>query len=115
VQSFPVGSGEWQVSTNFGFWPRWRRDGRELFYMDSAVGGKLLAVDVKANGPTFNAGTPRELFATGYVNLPAGGRFHPYAVAADGQRFLIPRPEQIVAETTLPIVAVLNWAEGLKK
>ena len=84
--------------------------------MTTVSGGKLVAVDVKANSSTFEAGTPRELFDTGYVNLPGGGRYHTYAVSPDGQRFLIPRPESTAAaETTSQIVVVLNWADGIRK
>ena len=84
--------------------------------MSQSTADKLVAVEVKANGPTFEAGTPRELFDTGYVNLTHGGRYHTYAVSPDGRRFLIPRPESIAAaETTSPIVVVLNWADGIRK
>ena len=116
VQPFPTGQGKWQASTNGGQFARWRRDGRELFYMSATSLGKLVAVDVKTSGATFEFGTPRELFDTGYVNLAAGGRYHTYAVSPDGQRFLIPRPQaNAPAETSSPIVVVLNWAEGIRR
>ena len=115
VRPFPAGPGKWQISTNGGSFARWRRDGRELFYMDRGSSGKLVAIDVKSSASTFEAGTPKELFDPGYVNLPAGGPYHTYAVSPDGQRFLIPRPESAAAETPAPIVVVLNWAEGIRK
>jgi Tol biopolymer transport system component len=62
VQPFPQGAGKWQVSTSGGFFPRWRRDARELFYTTQATGGKMMAVDVKSAGSMFEAGTPKELF-----------------------------------------------------
>jgi len=118
VQPFPQGTSKWQVSTNGGQYPRWRHDGRELFYMSRASGGKMMAVDVKSAGSAFETGTPQELFEPAYVNLPhgSGGPYHTYAVSPDGQRFLIPRPPSNDQQTTAtPIVVVLNWLEGLKK
>jgi serine/threonine protein kinase len=124
VRPFPTGEGRWQVSTNGGVFPRWRHDGKELFYMSApALGGanaKLVAVPVQATGSTFEAGSPRELFDSGYVDLPHfganGGNYHTYAVSPDGRRFLIPRPVAGSAATAQsPITIVLNWTAALKK
>jgi serine/threonine protein kinase len=116
VQPFPDGAGKWQVSTNGGNFPRWRRDGRELFYMTQVSGGKMMAVDVRASGSTFEAGTPKELFDSPYINLSHTGRYHTYAVSADGQRFLIPhQPSSDAASLMMPIAVVENWAAGLIK
>jgi Tol biopolymer transport system component len=122
VQPFPSGAGKWQVSTNGGQFPRWRRDGRELFYMAQASGGKMIAVDVRSSGSTFEAGTPRELFDSPYINFPhsgasiGAGPYHTFAVSADGQRFLIPHPPSSdTANLTMPIAVVENWAAGLGK
>jgi Tol biopolymer transport system component len=116
VRPFPTGAGKWQISTGVGAFPRWRADGRELFYMSSASNGKLMAVDVKVAGTTFEAGTPTALFDDGYINLPHPGNYHTYAVSHDGQRFLIPRPPSsaTVDSGSSPIVVVLNWAAGIK-
>jgi len=56
VQPFPVPSGKWQVSTGGGIQPRWRADGKELYFI--APDGKLMAASVTAAGVTFAAGTP---------------------------------------------------------
>ena len=81
-----------------------------------------MAVDVKPSGATFEAGTPKELFDSPYVNLthsavgPGAGPYQAYAVSADGQRFLIPHPPSSnTANPTMPIAVVVNWAAGLKK
>jgi Tol biopolymer transport system component len=112
VQSFPVGRGKWQVSTAGGGQPRWRRDGKELFYLTED--GKLMAVSVKA-GATFEAGTPALLFQTKTYGMaiisPAFGQ--QYDVTPDGQRFLI--NEDLSELTAAPITVVLNWTAGLKK
>jgi serine/threonine protein kinase/Tol biopolymer transport system component len=117
VQPFPTGSGKWQVSTNGGTFPRWRRDGRELFYMDRTSAGKMIAVDVNGTASVFVAGSPKELFDSGYLNLGHTAPYLPFAVSADGQRFLIPRGEGLSTADAIssPIAVVLNWDAGLKK
>ena len=116
VRPFPSGAGKWQISTTGGVVPRWRRDGKELFYMGATNLGKLFAVEVKASGATLEAGVPKALFDTGYVAMGhPGGTYHAYAVSPDGQRFLIPRPASAGAEetTSAAITVVLNWHSGL--
>jgi Tol biopolymer transport system component len=115
VRPFPSGAGKWQISTSGGQFPRWRSDGHELFYMSQVSYGKLMAVDVRSTGATFEAGTPKALFDSGYLNLAHSGFYHTYAVSPDGQRFLIPRPPAGSPDTdSSPIVVVLNWAAGLR-
>jgi len=48
-------AGKWQVSTEGGVEPRWRGNGKELYYM---TGPALMAVAVKTAGASFEAGTP---------------------------------------------------------
>ena len=115
VQPFPAGAGRWQVSTSGGVFPRWRGDGRELFYLERPTNGKLMAVDVKSSGSTFEAGAPKELFDSGYINLAHVANYQTYAVSADGQHFLIPRASNVTEATAAPIAVVLNWAAALKK
>ena len=122
MQSFFSGAGKWQVSTSGGQFPRWRRDGRELFYMTQASRGQMMAVDVRSSGATFEAGTPKELFDSPFILLthtgtgPGAGGYHTFAVSADGQRFLIPHPPSSdTANLTMPITVVENWAAGIKK
>ncbi|MGI9069039.1 MAG: protein kinase domain-containing protein [Pyrinomonadaceae bacterium] len=108
AQTFPASGGRWRVSTGGGCQPRWRRDGRELFYI--AADRKLMAVDVKL-GVTFEAGVPKALFGTSVLSL-TDFRSH-YAVTADGQRFLI---NSTIEETNAtPISVVVNWAADLKR
>jgi len=80
VQTFPTPGGKWQVSTNGGSYPRWSRDGKELFFIGADQ--KLMAVDVKP-GAKFEPGLPKPLFD---VRISADGY---YDVSKDG-RFLIP-------------------------
>jgi len=101
VQSFP-GGGKWQVSNGGGNSPRWRRDGRELFYY--AGDGKLMAAQVRV-GESFEVGATISLF-----EFRAGTVltiYTPYAVTADGQRFLI--NEVVETEPNAPLTVVVNW------
>jgi Tol biopolymer transport system component/predicted Ser/Thr protein kinase len=100
VCGFPDCSNRRQISTGGGTRPRWRADGRELFY--AARGGKLMVVDVGSNG---EFGAPKELFQV----RGAGD----YAVARDGQRFLV--AVGLEDPTTAPATVVLNWTADLKK
>jgi len=107
VQSFPGSGGKWQISAAGGMQPRWRRDGKELFFL--APDYKLMAVDVVTDRAIFTAGTPRLLFQTRAATLLNNA----YDVSADGQRFLI---NSFLGEpVSSPITLVLNWTAGLRK
>ena len=108
VQPFPDPSSKWPVSTSGGTQPRWRADGKELYFI--AADGKLMAASITA-GATFAAGTPVALFS---VTVPPGlgANKQQYAVSRDG-RFLINQPAE--ASTTTPITLVLNWTAPLNK
>jgi Tol biopolymer transport system component/predicted Ser/Thr protein kinase len=108
VQGFPAGNDRQQVSVGGGTQPRWRGDGKELFYV--APDRKVVAVDVRA-GERLDAGRPHALFATRILPL-VEARNH-YDVTPDGQRFVVNsrRPE----DATLPITVVVGWAPEAKK
>ncbi len=111
VQSFPASGGKWQVSTAGGAQPQWRRDGKELFYLSSDR--KLMAVEVKGNGPTFEAGVPQALFEPRLQTFGLPGPRNIYVATADGQRFLVTSaPEERIST---PTTVVLNWTADLKK
>ena len=82
VRPFPVSSGKWKISTAGGTEPRWRHDGKELFFL--APDMKLMAVAVEA-GPTFRSSRPNTLLR----NAHEPGRPWGYDVSADGQRFVM--------------------------
>jgi serine/threonine protein kinase/Tol biopolymer transport system component len=107
VQAFPEGGGKRQVSTDGGAQVRWRRDGRELFYI--GLDGRLIAVPfgVASDGQTVEPSTPVRLFATRIPDGPLQGGFRQqYVVAPDGQRFLI---NSVIPTPESPITLVLNW------
>jgi Tol biopolymer transport system component len=108
VQGFTPDSqqprGKWQISTAGGELPRWRRDGKELFYH---YGNTFFAVDVKTDGTSFEVGIPRPLFDAPTVtnNTLTGGA--PFVVSSDGQRFLILAPTEKSDST--PLEVMVNW------
>jgi len=109
VRPFPPSAeraGQWLVSNGGGVQPRWRRDGKELFYL--ANDQRLMSVEV-TTGPEFRSGTPRPLFAS----TGAAVNVFRYDVSADGKRFLAMSP--IAASGSVPIVVALNWMAGLKR
>ena len=107
VQGFTLDSsqarGKWQVSVDGGELPRWRRDGKELFFH---FGDGYFAVDVKTDGASFQAGIPRPLFEVPTVSsTPAGGA--PFAVTRDGQRFLV--LAAVEKAGSQPLDVLVNW------
>jgi serine/threonine protein kinase len=108
VLSFPASAGKRQISIKGGMGPNWGRDGRELYYY--APDGTLMAVEVKS-GERYEVGVPRRLFefraGNGLITVA------PYAVSADGQRFLL---NTLVDESGgAPLTIVLNWTADLKR
>jgi len=103
VESFPPGKGKWMISRDGGDKPRWRRDGREIFYYSPSE--RIMAVPVRP-GSGFDPGPPKEVAKVALTG-PVGW---PYDVTADGQRFLV-IPEERVEHFQL----ILNWPAMLKK
>jgi serine/threonine protein kinase len=111
VQPFPAAGGKWQISTGGGGQPRWRGDGKELFFV--SPDGKLMAAEVSA-APTFKAGVPKALFQAHLAGTGAGSRYvFRYAVAADGKRFLMNTQEE--QTDSPPITVVLNWLRSVTR
>jgi hypothetical protein len=92
------GSGQWQVSTDgVATQPiRWRRDGKELFYV--AADHRLMSVSVEAGAGSLRLAAPVPLFRVDSAS------FGSYDVAPDGQRFL--RSPSVGA---MPITVALDW------
>jgi eukaryotic-like serine/threonine-protein kinase len=96
---------KWQISNGGGAMPRWRRDGRELFYLDGS--NRITAVSLEISGDDLTIGTPTPLFA-----IAPRPQCRPYDVTADGQRFIV----NTIAEQESPnAVAIANWKARLKK
>ena len=117
VQSFPSPGTRYQVSTAGGTMPRWRGDGRELFYIRVGLGETLMSVSVETRGPGLRFATPEPLFDS-YASIIFSGSHllvQSYSVTKDGNRFLVAR--QVTAEGAnageTPLTVVLNWPAAL--
>jgi eukaryotic-like serine/threonine-protein kinase len=108
VQPFPGPGRKWQVSIGGGAYPRWKPDGKEIFFLKLPE-KMLMAVEVKP-GPTFEVGEPRALFQTQIKSIDFGTQ---YDVSPDGSRFLINTLIDPGKSEALTIVQ--NWQAGLKK
>jgi Tol biopolymer transport system component len=106
LQPFPGPGSKSPVSRSGGAQVRWRRDGKELFYV--GLDARLMAVPIRlaSKGPQIEIGTPVALFTTHIGGAVQGADRQQYMVSSDGQRFLM---NAIVEEPTAPIIMVLNW------
>jgi len=108
VQGFPLPGGLHQVSTDGGYYARWRGDGRELFYY--AADGQLMARTVTiGSGTALALGPPIPLFKARMLNGPIAkvGFRAQYDVSSDGRRFLVNLP--VEESPPQSITVVLNW------
>jgi serine/threonine protein kinase/Tol biopolymer transport system component len=107
VTSFPGVTGKWQVSRGGGSEPRWRGDGKEMFYI--APRGMLMAVPVTSSS-IFATGTPTPLFQIhGRAPISSTDVFT-YDVAKDGKRFLVNR--YVKPDHVPPLTILLNASTG---
>ncbi|MBZ5677552.1 MAG: protein kinase [Acidobacteriia bacterium] len=100
-----LGEGKWQISTDGGYTPKWRADGKEIFF--SYLIGRMMAVEVKTNGDVFEADVPHQLF------LAPATLFAGWDVTPDGKRFLLSVP-QAPGGAQMSVNVVLNWRAMLK-
>lgn len=107
VAPFLHGSGKWLVSTNGGTRPRWRRDGRELFYL--SLDSKMMSAGISEGPASVSVGEVRPLFQTN--SAPTNGWL--YDVSADGKKFLI--VTEAAQKSSTPLTVVTNWPALLKK
>jgi len=109
VSPFPSGTSKWQVSRGGGE-PRWRRDGKELFYLSAE--GKMMAVPMRL-GASFEAGSPVVLFQTHLRQAISAQDVFSYDVTGDGQKFLI--NTKVDEPNAAPLSIILNWASEMEK
>jgi eukaryotic-like serine/threonine-protein kinase len=110
VRAFPGGEGPWQVSIAGGYQPRWRGDGRELFYV--SPDGHIMVVSVKGGG-SFGVEKARPLFALRTLRQSLQGNRNDYDVTPDGQRFLANELAHDPAKATITVV--VNWTSKLER
>ena len=109
IRPFPGPGGKWQVSTNGGSRPRWRGDGKELFYFD--FDNFITVAETNLDSSTVEIGVVRPLFS---FRPFGGGGTELYDVTADGQRFLVVETTGS-AETSSPVTLVVNWMGHVKE
>jgi Tol biopolymer transport system component len=114
VVPFPPGdgrTGKSLVSSAGGLQPRWRADGKELYYL--GLDGSVIAVDTQTD-PAFQAETPHALFRPPtFTSGNATNTVYRYDATRDGKKFLM--VNALVGEPPSPVTVVLNWETGLKK
>lgn len=97
--------GKWQISSEGGQVPRWRKDGKELYYL--GLDNAITAVEVDGSGVSFSVGRSQRLFVA-----PVNPFASTFDVAPDGQRFVMSASPE---EEEPPLILMVNWTAGLNK
>jgi hypothetical protein len=108
--TFPGAQGKWQVSPGGGAEPRWRGDGKEIFYVDPK--GMLTAVTVNTDG-IFTTGAGSPLFQLHGRAHISNTDLYTYDVSKDGKRFLVDR--YVKPDHVEPLTVVLNASAPAQK
>jgi eukaryotic-like serine/threonine-protein kinase len=109
VRAFPAGAAKFPVSNGGGTLPRWRQDGKELFYR--GTDGRLMVVSVRPSAQGLEFSSPKALFS---IAPPAGIFAYPYDVSPDGQTILALAPAAGEAGAS-SLTVLVNWQASLKK
>jgi serine/threonine protein kinase len=110
VRPFENTGGQWQISPDQGYSPRWSVDGNRLFYRQVGSPSKFWSVEVNSSGGSFEAGPPKFLFSG---ELGADPFYLTYDVHPDGKRFVFWQPTTTTATNHLQFV--FNWFTELEK
>jgi eukaryotic-like serine/threonine-protein kinase len=106
IVPFPGPGGKRQVSTDSGCQVRWRKDGKELFFLSNDK--KLMSADVRTSDSSFQIAALRPLFETHIEDISS----YNYDIAPDGQRFIC---NYTLEQSTAEITLIVNWDAELKK
>ena len=98
-----------RVSADGGGQPKWRGDGKELFF--TTPSNRLMAVAVRASGDRLEVGLPTELFE---IRGLQGTGYDDYAASPDGQRFLVKRAGR-AEPASAQLQIVTNWTSLLER
>lgn len=118
VVPFLHGSGKWLVSAGGGSRPRWRRDGKELFYV--SPDSHIVSAEILTHGGSFAVGTVRPLFQA----TPALNPGWLYDASGDGKEFVVVNraiqmpgvnPNANLSTSAGQLTLVVNWPALLKK
>ena len=111
IQPFAADGGKWQVSDNGGRQPRWRGDGKELFFVGGNNGNEVLrAAAIRTAKNSVEIDPARDLFKI----VVLAGPDYEYDVGPDG-RLLTLQPFNASFMDGVPITVVSDWQAGLKK
>ena len=112
IQPFPLTGAKWPVSVVGGMLPAWRRDGKELFFLEPGS-GRMMAVDVVTDKEDFQWNKPHLLFQLPLALTHAAEPGSHYGVTPDGQRFLV-----VLVDDETPVQSlnvVVNWSSDLPR
>jgi Tol biopolymer transport system component len=100
------GDGRWEVSASGGRSPRWRRDGKEIFYLSPA--NQMMAAEVEEKGNSMVVRAAQALFRC--IPVPSQPWSAPYDVSPDGKKFVI----NSFSDDNTPLILLVNWTANLK-
>jgi eukaryotic-like serine/threonine-protein kinase len=112
VRPFPGPGGKWQISTSGGNYPKWSRNGKELFYR--IVDSKIMALTYSASGDSFHAEKP-QLWSPGQFTERGLGSPN-FDLHPDGKRFAVlkaPGTEQAAAVNKVSFI--FNFFDELRR
>ena len=109
IQAFPQGGNKRRVSVNGGIAPRWRADGKELFYVEDAT---LMATPISTS-PSLTVGSPKALFSAQGLAWQ-GNNFLGYDVTPEGDKFVLRETVEATSESQPVIRVVENWYEEFR-
>jgi serine/threonine-protein kinase len=111
VRPFPPGGGKWQISVEGGTHPRWRADGKELFFRNQNA---VMSVEIDTTGQALRVATPVKLFEGLFLQAAIGGNVYAdYDASPDGQRFAMMRGENRLAVPD-HVVVVTDFFDELR-
>jgi Tol biopolymer transport system component len=103
VTTFPAAAGKWQVSREGGEEPRWRPDGKAIYYIGPR---QMLTETMVSTAGTFSTGTPRQMFPIHGRAAISSTDLFTYDVAPDGKRFLV--NQYVRPERAAPLNIILH-------
>ena len=106
IAPFPAAGGKWQISRSGGTEPRWRGDGKEIFFL--SFDNKLMVVALNPKESTLEVANAEPLFEVHPANPPG---YH-YDVTSNGKRFLVDTTKE---GSSAPLALVVNWTADLKR
>jgi Tol biopolymer transport system component len=107
ISNFPKPTGKWQISSTGGQTPRWRRDGKVLFY--ATQDGMLMAVEVTPGKGDLAVGASKPI---SQKPVALRGWNAIYDVSPDGQRFAAARVKK--GSLHAPLTLLSNWTHALR-